>query len=244
MVLDAYFDSRRGVLRVSDCRLHQGAGTWAFAHQRRSEIAEHWRKRHAESPSLFDGRVLMMRPPVVDDHMFSAELMSVDFSAYLFWRDNGFPEARLFDGFGSALIRSREGHVLLGRQRGGNINAGLAYLPGGFIDARDIRRDGIVDIDASVARELGEETGLGADQFSRVPGYLITVCGRQISIAIEYRSALEAKKLRLNLLAAIAEQVEPELDDILTVTDADDLSDLKVADYVRVLLPSVFAEAG
>lgn len=241
MVLDDYFENRRGVLRAAECRLHHGAGTWAFAQERRSEIAEHWRKRHAESPSLFDGRVLMMRPPGIDDHVFSAELMAVNFSAYLFWRDKGFVEAGLFDGFGSALIRSREGHVMLGRQRCGNINAGLAYLPGGFIDPRDIRSDGIVDIDASVARELHEETGLGADRFSRVPGYFITVCGRQISIAVEYRSALTAKELRLKLLAAIAQQDEPELEDILTVREAGDIGDLSVAEYVRVLLPSVLA---
>lgn len=241
MVIDEYFKNRRGVLRVAACVLHHSAGTWAFAQEHQLEIGEHWRKRQAESPGLFDGRVMMMRPPAVADQVLSAELIAIDFKAYLFWRESGFPEAGVFDGFGSALIRSAEGHVLLGRQRGGNINAGLAYLPGGFIDGRDISDDGFADIDASVARELAEETGLSTRELNRVPGYVITVFGRQISIALEYRSPLAATALRSKILTAIAGQAEPELEDIVIVTDAEDTCSEVIAEYVRVLLPSVFS---
>lgn len=241
MSIDEYFRDRRGVLRVRECRLRLGSGNWEFAQARQLEIAEHWRKRQVESPALFDGRVMMMRPPAVADQVLSAELIAIDFKAYLFWRESGFPDAGVFDGFGSALIRSREGHVLLGRQRGGNVNAGLAYLPGGFIDSRDVRGDGSVDIDASVTRELAEETGLSTRELTRVPGYLITVCERQISIALEYRSPLAAKALRSKILAAIAGQAEPELEDIVAVTDAEANCSDELAEYVRVLLPAVFS---
>lgn len=246
MLIENHFKQRRGVVRVADCRLQLGSCQWEFARERREEIQENWRRRTAENPALFDGRVLMMRPPSIAEQVLTAELVEVDFKAYLFWRDSGFPDAGLFDGFGSALIRSREGHVLLGRQRGGNLNAGLVYLPGGFIDGRDVLSGGLVDIDASIARELKEETGLGAEAFSRAPGYLVTLCGPQISIAVEYRSVLSAQELRLKMLSAIAKQSEPELSDIVIVPEADahradGAQGDEFAEYVRVLMPAIFS---
>lgn len=230
------------VCRVRKCELQLTRRVWAFAEDHAAEIADHWRRRQSESPGLFDGRVLMMLEPMIGDEVFRAELLATDFKAYLYWRESGFPDAGIFDGFGSALIRSVEGHVLLGRQRGGNINSGLAYLPGGFIDKRDVRDDGRVDIAASIARELAEETGLDADEFKRMPGYFITRFRSQISIAQEYRSALTSQALRAKMLAAIARQEDPELEDIVTVTGETDLNALHVGEYVQLLLPEVLSE--
>lgn len=231
-----------GVCRVRSCQLQLNRSKWAFAEERAEAIKAHWRRRQEQSPGLFDGRVLMMLPPTIADEVLHAELLATDFKAYLFWRESGFPAAGIYDGFGSALIRSVEGHVLLGRQRGGNINSGLAYLPGGFIDERDVHGDGSIDIAASIARELREETGLDAGEFNRVSGYFITRFRSQISIAQEYCSPLAADALRRKILNAIAEQAEPELDDIVTVTNEADLAALNVGEYVHLLLPKVLSE--
>lgn len=240
--MQKFIPERTSVHRVKSCCLQLKKEAWAFAEERAGEIAEHWRRRQSDNPDLFDGRVLMMLTPVITDDVLRAELLATDFKAYLFWRESGFPDAGIFDGFGSALVRSVEGHALLGRQRGGNINSGLAYLPGGFIDERDVRSDGKVDIAASIARELTEETGLDADEFSRMPGYFITQYRSQISIAQEYRSGLTSEALRAKILAAIAKQDDPELDDIVTVTRGAELKALNVGPYVQVLLPEVFSE--
>lgn len=240
--MDRFFTGRRSVCRVKACELQLVRKEWPFAEARAADIASHWRRRQSESPSLFDGRVLMMSAPTIRDEVLRAELLATNFKAYLFWRETGFPDAGIFDGFGSALIRSVEGHVLLGRQCGGNINSGLAYLPGGFIDQRDVRGDGRVDIAASIARELREETGLGADDFDRTPGYFITQWRSQISIAQEYRSSLPSEALRARMLAAIEKQDDPELDDIVTVRKGADLEALHVGEYVQLLLPKVFSE--
>ncbi len=126
---------------------------------------------------------------------FEGQLMPVEFKSFLYWKEHGYPDTSVRDTFGSALIRSAEGHILLGRQRAGNINAGLAYLPGGFIDGRDVAADGSIDIAASVAREVAEETGLGAGDIERMPGFYPHVCradgvdrGR-VSCAFEIRGA-------------------------------------------------------
>lgn len=237
--LQKLIPGQESVFRVRSCELQLKTEAWGFAEERAGEIAEHWRRRQSENPDLFDGRVLMMLAPAIMDDVLRAELLATDFKAYLFWRESGFPDAEIFDGFGSALVRSVEGHVLLGRQRGGNINSGLAYLPGGFIDERDVGSGGNVDIGASIARELTEETGLCAEDLLRPPGFFITRFRSQISIAQEFRSDLTSEALRAKILAAIAKQDDPELDDIVTVTKGADLKALNVGAYVQLLLPEV-----
>lgn len=240
---EAPFGAERQVLRVCDCRLALGSSTWDFAQERGAEIEEHWARRKAENPAFFNGSILVMRSPRIVDGTFFAELIETDFRAYLFWRETGFPAAGVFDGFGAGLIRSADGYVLLGRQGAGNLNAGLAYLPGGFIDRRDVKDDDSIVIDESIARELVEETGLDAGDLQRRPGYYVTVCDSKISIAVEFRSALTADALRLKMLDKIGGQDDPELDDVIAVSRSEMGSSLAVADYVRVLLPEVFSEA-
>lgn len=235
------FEARRKVLRVRNCCLRLGMSSWDFATERDAEISAHWARRKAENPDFFNGGILVMQSPRIESGTFFADLIETDFKSYLFWRESGFPEAGVFDGFGAALIRSVDGDVLLGQQGAGNINSGLAYLPGGFIDPRDVREDGAVSIDESIARELAEETGLDAEELQRWPGYYVTFCGPKISIAVEYRSALTADTLREVMLSRIADQDDPELEDIVAVSGEDLESSLAVAEYVRVLLPAVFS---
>src|SRR6202040_1822717 len=54
--------------------------------------------------------------------------------------------------------------------------------------------------DASIARELEEETGLGPAELKRRRGYIVTFAGALVSIAIEWQSALPADALRQPLL--------------------------------------------
>ncbi|MCH9809542.1 MAG: NUDIX domain-containing protein [Alphaproteobacteria bacterium] len=203
------------VQRISACQLRLLGRAWAFADERRDDIEAHWQTRLKENPKFFNGRVLVMEPPRIERGVLSADMLETDFASFLFWKENGCPNAGLCDGTGSALIRSCEGHVLLARQREGHLNSGLLTLPGGFIDLNDVRDDGRVDIDASIARELLEETGVSVGHFSRRPGYLLTCVGVQISIVVEFRSELRAVELRKLLCDRISEQADPELGDFV-----------------------------
>lgn len=182
-----------------------------------------------------------MEPPTIEDARLTADLIETDFASFLYWKDTDYPEAGVRDGFGSALIRARNGEVLLGRQQLGNVNAGLLYMPGGFIDPRDVRCDGGVDIDRSVAREFKEETGLSVAAFNRRGGYLVTEAGAQVSIAVELVSDLEAKELRAVLVSQIARQNEPELSDFVVYDRPPGAHEADVAAFSRVALEGVFS---
>jgi 8-oxo-dGTP pyrophosphatase MutT (NUDIX family) len=228
------------VVRINSCDLRVTDGRWAFADTYHAEIDAHWERRKSDNPAFFNGALYVMTRHVLTDGDLRAELVRADFKGVLYWRDTGFGDASVADAFGSALIRSAEGHVLLGRQRPGNVNGGLAYLPGGFIDARDERADGLIDIEASIARELAEETGLTPSMLYRVPGFILTFAGPMLSIAVEYRSAEPAEALRAKIHDHIAAEADPELSDVVVVTSACDLEGLAMPAYATVLLGDLF----
>ncbi len=230
------------VHRIEECRLRLSSNAWGFAESNEKEIAQHWRERKRDNPSFFNGRILVMECFHISHDVLEARFMETDFANFLYWKDSGYPESGAIDGFGTVVIRARGGEVLLARQKAGNVNAGLVYLPGGFIDPRDVTTNGIIDIDASVLRELEEETGLPASEFTRRPGYLITIVPPQISIAVELVSELEANELRRVLNDKIAAQADPELEDFIVFAVPPTPGDEDVAVFSRCALSALFSE--
>jgi hypothetical protein len=222
-------------VRIDACKLSVSPEPWAFAEDRRAEIAAHWRNATAERPKLFNGTVYVLREGVLVGQTFRGTFVRTDFKSFLYWRESGYVDQSVRDGFGSAVIRSAEGHVLFGRQTGGNVNAGLAYPPGGFIDTRDVA-DGAIDIDASIARELAEETGLDPVELARAPGYLLTRAGPLVSIGIEWSSPLPAEALRERMLDHIRHQATPELADIVIVRAAGEIDTDRMPRHATALL--------
>jgi ADP-ribose pyrophosphatase YjhB (NUDIX family) len=171
----------------------------------------------------------------IDAGVFIGRLAPVEFKAFLFWKELGCPDRSMFDVFGSALIRADDGAILLGRQKSG-INAGLVYLPGGFIDQRDVDEAGQVDISASVLREVEEETGLSRHQLGVRDGFLVTTIGAQISIALELVADGDAETVQRQIREVLATEAEPELDEIVSVRKWAEVEALPVPAYARVLL--------
>jgi ADP-ribose pyrophosphatase YjhB (NUDIX family) len=227
------------VVRVDRCHLTVAPGGWEFAERNRRAIEEHWRRRCRENPGFFNGTVYALRDGRLEQGAFDGRLIAVDFMSFLYWKETGYGDGAIRDCFGSALIRSAEGHVLLGRQRAGNLNAGLSYLPGGFIDPRDVDSDGMIDIATSVAREAAEETGLDHGLLARRPGFFVTFAGPMISIAIEFAASLPAAELLACVRQHIAADPVSELEDVVLVERLEQLEGLPMPLFARLLVPCV-----
>ena len=245
---EADVDVETRVERVMDCQLMVSGNDWAFAREHAGLIEAHWQKRRVTNPGYFNGVVYAMADEdradlrrAVEGGVLSAQMVATDFKSFLYWKEAGYPKAGVRDAFGSAILRSREGHVILGRQRPGNINGGQAYLPGGFIDQRDVSADGTIDIGASIARELAEETGLTAAEVDTVPGFRIIWIGHQVSMAREFSSTLSADELRAVILSRIGADGEAELVDIVIARSLADLHGANVPPYTALALEHVFA---
>lgn len=232
----------QAVHRVAACDLVSVAVPWDFARLHRREIEENWARRCAANPAFFNGTVHLLGPYELGGPAFCAALNRVRFKDFLYWKDSGYPDSTVFDVFGSALIRSREGHVILGRQREGNLNAGLAYLPGGFIDERDVGADGRIDILSSIIRELREETGLTPEDVAPEPGFIVTRSGQLVSIGAELRSHIPADALAARIMAHIGADKEAELASLAIITRPSDLDQFEVPGYARTLLAAILPE--
>lgn len=226
---------------VEDCALRLLADArWDFADQQASAIADYWSRRRADNPALFNGAVMVCQRHALAGGCFTADLVRTDFASFLFWREHGHPDRSVRDVFGSALVRSRDGAILLGRAGAHTINAGRYYLPAGFIDQSDVRADGAIDIAGSIARELREEAGLGPPGVHRTPGFRIVFSGPMTAIVAPYEAALTATELRNDVLAHIASDPAPELDGVILARSSSDLAGLALTDYMQVLASHLF----
>ncbi len=191
-------------------------------------------------PQLFDGTVYLLRQQAFVGAALTGTLFKTDFKTFLYWRAHRAEEKGVFEVFGASLIRSAEGHVLLGRQGPGQLNSGRVYPPSGLIDGDDLR-GGAIDIDASIARELAEETGLTPGSLERVPGYIAAVSGWQVAVAVEWRSPLAADALRQHILGFIEAEAQPELDDIVIVRQRADIDARTMPGHAQALLRTLLS---
>jgi 8-oxo-dGTP pyrophosphatase MutT (NUDIX family) len=213
---------------------------WAYATGRAAEIRRHWQARIAANPRFFDGRVAVLRRLAPVPGGFRGAMSLEAFSAFLHFRDLGYDDAVTLDGFATALLLSADRHVVLGRVAPGTLNAGQLNPPGGFVDARDIRPDGSIDIDGAVARELLEETGLRLDEVHREPGWLVTRAGRECSFALVLRSPLPAGALVADIRRRLA-AADQELADVVAIAEPRELDGHPMPAFARRLVAHVLA---
>jgi 8-oxo-dGTP pyrophosphatase MutT (NUDIX family) len=196
--------------RVTQLDLKFGTWTWPFAVERRADIAAHFAALQSEKPKLWNGRILLARNPVFTGDRFSAEYFEADFASFLAWRDWGFADSSVFNGFGMGALRGSDGAFLLGEMAAHTANAGRIYFPAGTPDLDDLR-DGIVDIAGSVARETEEETGLKPADYRAEAQWNCVVSGALIAIIKILDVDLPGEALRARIEANLAKHALPEL---------------------------------
>src|SRR6202521_5121733 len=195
---------------------------WPFADQRRGEISAHFAVKAREKP-IWNGRILLARDPVFTEGRFSAQYFEADFASFLAWRDWGFPDQEVFNGFGMGALRCSDGAFVLGEMGQHTANAGRIYFPSGTPDLDDIR-DGAVDIPGSVAREVEEETGLTPADYRAVPHWDCVVAGAAIAMIRMLTVDVSGEALRARIEANLARQSQPELSAIHLVRKTSDLT--------------------
>lgn len=225
--------------RVSALDLAVEAFAWPFAQQRRAEIDAHFAEAQRERPALWNGRVLLGRNPVFSGDRFSAGYFETDFASFLAWRDWGFPDLGVFNGFGMGALLCADGAFVLGEMGGHTSNAGRIYFPSGTPDLDDIR-DGAVDISGSVARELEEETGLAPGDYTSEPHWHCVFTGPAVAMIRVLRVDMPGEVLRGKIEGNLAQQRQPELSAIHLVRGAGDLS-AAMPRFVTAFLERQFA---
>ena len=215
--------------------------SWPFAIENADAIEAHWDNARHANPNFFNGAIYLTCAAVVTGDALEAELLRTDFKSYLYWRHLRYPPAGVLDAFGSALIRTSDDKIVVGRQAPGNVNSGLSYPPAGFIDVRDADADGMIDIARSVAREAIEEIGIDEASLHRELGFIATHVGPQVSIAVPFRIPMTSNELLALAERHIASDKAAELEAVVCVGTLADLKGLAMPDYARALLEAQLA---
>jgi 8-oxo-dGTP pyrophosphatase MutT (NUDIX family) len=209
--------------RVATLDLSVQPRPWPLAEERRAEISAHFAVKRAEKPQIWNGRVLLGRNPVFAGDRFSADYFETDFASFLAWRDWGFPDREVFNGFGMGALRCADGAFLLGEMGRHTSNAGRIYFPSGTPDLDDIS-DGAVDISGSIAREVEEETGLTPADYRAGSHWDCVVSGATIAMIRLLNVDVSGEQLRARIEANLARQPQPELAAVHLVRATSDLT--------------------
>jgi 8-oxo-dGTP pyrophosphatase MutT (NUDIX family) len=209
--------------RVTTLDLTVRPMVWPFAEERRPEIDAHFAEKQRERPKIWNGRVLLGRDPVFAGGRFSATYFETDFASFLAWRDWGFPDTAVFNGFGMGALRTSDGAFVMGEMAPHTANAGRIYFPSGTPDLDDVR-DGALDIAGSVVREIAEETGLTAADYAAQADWHCVVSGRAIAMIKLLNLNVPGETVVARIRANLAREAEPELSAIHLVRDTRDLT--------------------
>jgi len=209
--------------RVTTLDLNVHPWSWPFASERRAEISAHFAGKQREKPGIWNGRLLLGRNPVFTATGFRAGYFETDFASFLAWRDWGFPDRDVFNGFGMGALRCADGAFVLGEMGQHTANAGRIYFPSGTPDLEDISA-GAVDISGSVAREVAEETGLTAADYRADAHWDCVVSGAAVAMIRILNVDASGEALRERIEANLARQSQPELSAIHLVRGVGDLT--------------------
>ena len=227
--------------RVTQLDLSVEPWSWPFADERRADIEAHFALKCREKPQLWNGRVLLGRHPVFSGDCLREHYFETDFASFLAWRDWGFPDSGVFNGFGMGALRCSDGAFVMGEMGQHTANAGRIYFPSGTPDLDDIS-DGTIDIAGSVAREVEEETGLGPADYRAVAHWDCIVSGSAISMIRVLNVDASGEALRTRIEANLARQHQPELAAIHLVRETSDLN-ASMPRFVTAFIEAYLASA-
>ena len=209
--------------RVTQLDLKFQPWSWPFADERRADIAAHFAVKQREKPKMWNGPILLARNPVFTGNRFSASYFEIDFASFLAWRDWGFPDKGVFNGFGMGALRCSDGAFVLGEMSQHTANGGRIYFPSGTPDLNDVS-GGAVDMPGSVGREVEEETGLTSKDYRPGAHWDCVVSGSAIALIqiLDVDGSGEALQARIE--ANLARQSQPEFAAIHLVRASSDLT--------------------
>ena len=209
--------------RIATLDLKVKPRPWPFEIERRGEIDAHFAKVREAKPEVWNGRVLLARNAVFAGDHLSADYFETDFASFLAWRDFGFPDREVFNGFGMGALLSADGAYVLGEMGAHTANAGKIYFPAGTPDPQDVRH-GMLDVEGSVVREIEEETGLAPTDYTLDAHWHCVFTGPSVAMIRILRVDMRGEALRARIEDALARQSRPELAAVHLVRGLADLS--------------------
>lgn len=184
-------------------------------------IAANWTAEKALKPAVFDGTVVLLSELSYAANRLSGRCHAIRFSTFMLWRKlKAVTSAE--HAFAHAMLISSDNALVAIRMGAHTANAGKVYFAAGSFEPEDFR-DGLVDLDYNMAREVREETGLDLGQTSREERcYALSVESGTVIVRC-YRAAETADELAERIKRFVAGDPDPEIEGPVVIRDMHDL---------------------
>lgn len=236
------FDLPRNViLPVDEVDVRLVGEQHPFERGNQAAIAENWRQEMAANPALFDGTVVLLSELAYRDNRLTGRCHAVKYSTFMLWRkrrENSGAE----HAYGHAVLVAGDNALVAIRMGSHTVNAGRVYFAAGSFEPIDFR-DGLVDVDFNLIREVGEETGIDLSSAERGRRYHMLSTPSGTVIFRRYRVAEPADELARCISAFVAAEAEPEIEGPVIIRHAADLPE-GLMGHMKPLIEWHFAGEG
>lgn len=218
------FDLPSGkVLPVDIVDVRLDSGQHPLERENRGAIEENWRREVAINPHIYDGQVALLSELSYRDSRLVGRCHIVRYATFMYWRRH-----REAPGaghvFAHAMLVSSDNALVAIRMGKHTVNAGRVYFAAGSFELEDFR-DGLVDVDFNMQREVMEETGLDIGRASPARRYYLWSSESGTVIFRRYRMPMTANAMVASINAFVAAQASPEIAAPVVIHSAGDLPD-------------------
>ncbi|UCI16656.1 hypothetical protein FJ970_15815 [Mesorhizobium sp. B2-1-8] len=218
------FDLPRNViLPVDAIDVRLDARPHPFAVDNAEAIAENWRQEIAANPALFDGTVVLLSELAYRDRSLVGRCHAVNYSTFMLWRkrrENSGAE----HAYGHAMLVAGDNALVAIRMGRHTVGAGSVYFAAGSFEPIDFR-DGLVDVDFNMIREVREETGLDLSDARRGVRWHALSAASGTVIFRRYHVDGSANEIARRISAFVATEADPEIEGPVVIRHAGDLPD-------------------
>ncbi|TIT66632.1 MAG: hypothetical protein E5W90_11920 [Mesorhizobium sp.] len=236
------FDLPRNViLPVDAIDVRLDPGPHPFAVDNAEAIAKNWQSEIAANPALFDGTVVLLSELAYRDRGLIGRCHAINYSTFMLWRkrrENSGAE----HAYGHAMLVAGDNALVAIRMGRHTVGAGSVYFAAGSFEPTDFR-DGLVDVDFNMIREVREETGLDLSDARRgVRWHALSTTSGTV-IFRRYHVDEAADEIASRIRAFVASEADPEIEGPVIIRHAGDLPD-GLSPHMKPLIEWHFANEG
>ncbi len=210
-----------------------------YAHKR-VEIDANWQLEVERNPKLYNGQLIFLRERALEEGRVLATGHCVPYSTHLWWRRQA-DRTGGFHVFSWAVPLSSDGALIAIRMGPSTANPGWVYCAAGSLEPVDII-DGQVDLEANMARELREETGLDLSAAKADVGAWGAFINNTLMMARFYHFPWTADEIIARVRTHMIHDHEQEIDDVIAIRSADP-SAHRYAPFMLPLLEMTFGNS-
>lgn len=215
---------------------------WASALENRAAIDANFTARLRRQPDIWNGRILVLVDHALEAGALTGRYAETDYASLLWLLAAEPPLSGARNAFAMGALRGADGGFVLARMAPWTANAGRIYFAAGTPDPGDVTADGRVDLEGSMLRELGEETGLAPDDVTPAPRWTVLRDERRLALLRPLVARESADAVAERIRAHIAHEDRPEIDAVVVARGPRDIVE-GMPPFIRAYLDRVWGRS-